>query len=249
MNHDDEPMPDSLRSVIDVLRAPAPLPDDAADAPLRAQVRTMVRAMVPVLPDPPASSGSAAGPPKAPRGPWQRTVPLATFGAGLCVGAVLHAALATPQVRVVTRDIVGPSVVAAAPAPLLPDSPTAPPVQIPPLVAAPPLTGASTAQRERDGGVDNDGVDDARLREQLVRVEQLLDEGATGEALQRIRALDRHRVRSPALEGLREVLLIRALRASGDHEGARVRGDRYVARHPDSSYAREIRAVLGGPRK
>ncbi len=104
MNHDDEPMPDSLRSVIDVLRAPAPLPDDAADAPLRAQVRTMVRAMVPVLPDPPASSGSAAGPPKAPRGPWQRTVPLATFGVGLCVGAVLHAALATPQVRVVTRQ-------------------------------------------------------------------------------------------------------------------------------------------------
>lgn len=255
MNRDDEPVPDSLRSVIGLLRAPSVDPSPAADDRLRSQVRTMVRAMAPVLPDPPPGTSGAAPPASPARGPWKRAAPFATFGAGVGAGALLHALLATPQVLVVTREAVRPTVITAPSerrAPIVSEAAGAPPASLSAAVAPPPSRPPSPAttnvprpasQTERGG--NEGGDDDARLRAQLVRVEQLLEEGAAREALSRVRELDRRPIRSPALAGLREVLAVRALRASGDEAGAHLRGERYVARHPGSSYAREIHASLG----
>lgn len=234
MSYDDDEMPDGLRSVIDALRD-APPPDAEADARLRGQVGAMVRSMVTVLPDPVATQG----PPNPPRFPWQRAIPIATFGLGLGLGALLHALLAEPTVRIVVREIEHP-LTASAPREV-------PPIQ--PTLALP--SGAVVPVLEthgRDGGTDDDGVDDVRLRAQLVRVEQFLDSGDAETALRRLRSLERARVRSPALDGFREALAVRAMRATGDEAGARARGERYLARHPDSSYSREIRRALAGGR-
>lgn len=231
MGHDDNDMPEPLREAVSALRTPAEPPDPAADERLRAQVRAMVRAMAPVVPEaPPSSSGGSVA---RPRRSWHRALPALTLAAGVGLGAALHALLAPPVERIVFRDVVRTRVVER--------SVPAPPPGLPAARVAPT---AAVARAARDGGAGDDALDDARARALLILAEQRLEAGDVAGALQRLRAIERAGTRSPTLLGFRELLFVRTLRAGGDEAGARRRGERYVERHPESAYARDIRDAL-----
>lgn len=225
--HDDPP--DELRPLLDALRHnPTPRRND--DALLRQQVREMVGHLTTVVPDPPASSPDAPSPPAW----WRRHGAALGFALGVGVGVGAHALLAQPRERVVVRTV-----------PVETPPPTAPAATAraaePAVTAAPP---PSLVRERPDAGAQEPPRDESRLREQLLRVEQLLDEGRAPEALRRLRPLDRGALTSPMLAGLREELAVRALAANGDAEGARRRGERYLSRNPASAHARAIRATL-----
>lgn len=255
MSEPPDEMPDELQALTRALRTRPPRNPSAEEALARA-VEASVRGLVPVLPD--ATPSDVA--PRELRGVTDaaahgarlggRAFVVGAFVVGVAVG-VGAASWLRPSPRpgpapvLTTRALPLPLSVAGRPSPsTAASSRDAAPSRVD--AQAPVVADASSVgARESDAGDTPIELSSSRVREQLQRAEQLLDDGRAAEALTRIRALDRAAIRSPVLVGLREVLAVRALRDT-DHDGeARARAARYLNAHPGSATARELRAVLG----
>lgn len=242
---------DPLRSLTAALRPRAPA-NPEAEARIRQRVRAVVRSNAPTPAREPegASATPRAHSRPSPRGASVVRMTLA-FALGVGVGAVAHALLTRPAVRTVDRPVevlrfivihdAGATVAVRELRPEAPDAATPRPSS--PLVASP-----TVASRGRPAQDATDAESSVRVREQLQRAEQLLDAGDVDAALVRLRAMGERPTASPALLGLREELLVRALLAARRVDEARERGQRYVHTNPAGAHARAIERMLAEPR-
>ncbi|UJR82768.1 hypothetical protein [Sandaracinus amylolyticus] len=162
---------------------------------------------------------------------------------GMAAGAVLHATLTPPEVRVVVREVVVDAGPAVAPAPepeaepvvAIADEPTP---EIAPEVR--PEIPERTAARRPDAGAPTTLARESAL---LARAQSALGRGAPELA---ISALREHETRHPEgqLREEREALWISALVAAGDHDAARERAARFRRRFPGSPLQAAIDATL-----
>lgn len=263
MSDPSDDMPDALRSLTQAMRD-TPRRDAAAEDALARAVEASVRGLVPVLPDePPTDAPTAEAPSPSPPasaafrgvGTAGRLLAAVTFlvgvGVGVGVSTLLHR---TPRSDAPVQTVTTQAHPLPATSPMAAALPAAPPrvADDPPADRATPapLVATSPAHTTRDAGAGEVPVElsTARVREQLQRAEQLLDDGHAAEALARLRALDRMTIRSPVLSGLREVLAVRALRETGRVPEANERARRYLNAHPGSAHVRELDASIGGDR-
>ncbi|MFO0603044.1 MAG: hypothetical protein U0324_07715 [Polyangiales bacterium] len=262
MSDPSDDMPDALRSLTEAMRE-APRRDAAAEDALARAVEAAVRGLVPVLPDgAPADAPEVDAPPPSPTtaaprgvGTAGRVLAAVTFLVGVGVGVGVSALLrGTPRTDTIARTVTTQAHPLPATTPTIEAPPDAPPQvarEAPStLAAAAPPALAPPAHAAHDGGSGEGPVElsAARVREQLQRAEQLLDDGHAAEALTRLRALDRMTIRSPVLAGVREVLAVRALRETGHVAEADERARRYLRAHPGSAHVRELNAPNGGDR-
>ncbi|AKF04631.1 outer membrane protein assembly factor BamD [Sandaracinus amylolyticus] len=186
---------------------------------------------------------------------------------GMAAGAVLHATLTPPEVRVVVREVVvdaGPAApapeaeprIAIAEAPIaeapIAEAPVAEapvddalveeaePVAAEVAPAARPEIAERAAGRRPDAGAPTTLARESAL---LARAQSALARGAPELA---ISALREHDARHPEgqLREEREALWISALVAAGDHDAARERAARFRRRFPGSPLQAAIDATL-----
>lgn len=205
-----------------------------------------------------AMAAAAAAPPAAPAPPTSPGAATASRAAWIGLGAALLA-LSVAGLEWGRDDDHAPrSTPTAAPAE------SAPPVRPTPIEGRepqaasvrvedlPPATPAAprevTAPKARPDTSTPKPAGDS-FREELALVERARGELSRGDTPACLRTLDAYRAYVGPNGGVFtqevEVMHVEALARSGDREGARARGGRFLADHPASPYAERVRSVPG----
>ncbi len=166
---------------------------------------------------------------------------IAIFGLGAVTGGLL-----TREIEQSPRDralpIAAPKSVQSPPAPSVAAPIAAPPQESPAREAKP----KSRLQAAPSAPSLPDSLPDDALKAESLLLESArarLSSGQTGEA---VKSLAEHQRQFPQgqLSEEREALWVQCLVISGDHEQARIRGERFRARYPNSLFLPAVEAAL-----